>query len=1263
MILRACLSALLPSLLAILLAVTTQRAMAADEPPGLAGLRLQHLGIEQGLSQVSARAIAQDSEGMIWIGTQDGLNRYDGEEFRVFRRDAADPYSLIDNHVTTLYLDRSNRLWVGTQSGGLGWYDANAGRFRNYPVGLGRSDAVADVHVQAIGQAQDGRVWVASGRGHLQRLDQAALRFEDLPLPGEVQVRSLLALPGGDMLVGSTHGLWRWHEAEGQLRPWAPALSVLDPDVQALARTSEGRLWVGTATLGVFELSSSGEVLRRLDANQGLAGADVRSLLVDDRGQIWVGTFTGLSRIDARNASPRSWARQRSQDEGLASERVHALLQDRDGLIWIGTWHGGAHLHLPGSEAFQEFRAVAGDPRTLPANAVRDVHADGDGSLWLGMPEGGGLVQFDLARGVLQHFRPVAGEGDSLASDRVQAVARDLDGRLWVGMVDAGLDRQRADGVGFEHFRADPDDPQRPQGDNVLALHVDRSGALWIGYQDLGMDMLCRGCDEFRRFPVGGAPSDGLPGPSIGSVFESSRGELWVGARPGALARLDRATGRFTSLADLLVDTPEIAPRSVTTISETRGGELWVGTQGNGIVRLLPQPDGRYRGVAYTHKDGLAAEAIGSLIEDARGAMWVSTTLGISRIDPGSGRIENFSARAGAQVDGYFVDAGARLRDGRIVFGGLRGLTAFDPIQVGSRVVLHKPVITDVRGFQTALDGQTDWRYRRRESSADQLWLRAGSGGFGFSFSALAFADPELVQYSYRLDPIDRDWTTASAAQRNAGYPHLAPGNYRLRLRARFPGEDYSSEREVEVRLDPLWWQSLWARAALVLALVGPLAMWGWSRYQQGVERARAQGVLAESEERLKLSLWGTGDEFWDADMHSGRLVRVNPLRHLRVTEEVPDLSFRELVPRVHDEDRDHFTRSLRAHVNGDSEEFDCVYRLQDLDQQWRWVRSRGRTVARDAGGRALRMAGITEDITELREYERTLERVNLELEERVGQRTSDLMLLNRELVSAIDKLKLTQHQLVESEKLAALGGLVAGIAHEVNTPLGIGVTAASHLEQQAQAFARQFEQGQVDPQQLDAFRRTVLDASAMVLRNLQRADRMIRSFKQVAVDQASEQPRRIDLRAYLEEILVSLQPTLKRSRHALALDVPEGLVLLTHPGALYQMVANLVMNSVTHAFTGRDSGNIRIAARLDGESWLLEYSDDGVGMSEDVRRHVFEPFFTTRRGQGGSGLGLHILYNLVVQVLGGSIDLQTAPGQGARFVFRIPLREAPVPG
>lgn len=1241
-------------LLALLLLLAVAPVLRAQQPvPGEVGLRLQRLGVEQGLSQASARALAQDGDGMLWIGTQDGLNRYDGYGFRVFRHDPQAADSLSDNHVTALVADAGGRLWVGTQAGGLGRYDPDRQAFHNYPVGSGRNDALASVPVNAMAASADGSLWIASGRGHLQRLNPQGTVFARIDVPADMTVRAVLPLPAGDVLVGGSSGLWRWRKADGRLAPW-PA-SAIQGDIQALARDRGGRIWVGSADRGAFEIDGDGALLRHVDAAGGLVDNDVRSLLVDARGRLWVGTYSGLSRIDRRGAAPRNWGRD-SGGDGLASERVHTLLQDRDGLVWIGTWLRGVHLYQPDSEAFREFRAAPGDPRALPDGGVRALAANRDGTLWLGVQEGGGLVHFDPAVGVLDRYHADGEAGHALPKGRLQAIARDPDGNLWLGMVDGGLEVRWRGEAGFQRVPVSAGDLRRPRSNNVQSLYVDRAGTLWVGYEEQGLDALCRGCDRFRTFHHRPGDPRSLPGNAIALVFEDGAGRLWVGARPGGLALLDRRSGQATPLRELLDDPAAASPRTVTMMMQSRRGDLWIGTQGEGVVRLRPTGNGRFALASFTHKQGLIAEAIGSIIEDARGVLWISTTLGISRLEPDSGRIENFSAHSGAQVEGYFVTAGAALPDGRIVFGGLRGLTLFDPERVPPHTIVHRPVITDLRAFQSTAGDAGDWRYRRRGDAPDLLSLRAGSGGFGFNFSALAYADPDQVEYSYRLDPIDHDWTEAGASQRNAGYPHLAPGHYLLRLRARYPGEDYGPERQVDVQLAPLWWQSTWARAGFVLLLLAPFALWGWNRRQRGIERARAQAVLAESEERLKLALWGTGDEFWDADLRAGgTIVRVNPLPHIRTPQDA--LDFRTLLELAHEDDRAELKAALERHVRHPDIDFECVYRLADQQGEWRWLRTRGRTVKRDASGLPLRMAGVTEDVTVLREHARSLERVNQELELRVEARTADLTRLNKELSTTIDQLRLTQHQLVESEKLAALGSLVAGIAHEVNTPLGVGVTAASHLEQQARMFQRELEAGDLPPQRASAFAQAVDEASAMVLRNLQRADKMIRSFKQVAVDQASEEARLIDVAGYLDEILVSLQPVLKRSPHAVRIEVTPGLRVVTQPGAFYQIVTNLVTNSLLHAFDGIAHGGMRMAAWPEGEGWVFEYSDDGAGMDEEVRRRLYDPFFTTRRGQGGSGLGMHIVYNLATQALGGSIACDSAPGQGTRITLRMPTR------
>jgi len=239
---------------------------------------------------------------------------------------------------------------------------------------------------------------------------------------------------------------------------------------------------------------------------------------------------------------------------------------------------------------------------------------------------------------------------------------------------------------------------------------------------------------------------------------------------------------------------------------------------------------------------------------------------------------------------------------------------------------------------------------------------------------------------------------------------------------------------------------------------------------------------------------------------------------------------------------------------------------------------------------------------------------------------------------------------------MAALGGLVAGIAHEINTPIGIGVTAASLITDKIQELSDSLQRGLLKRSDLDKFLDTLKQSSLIVLANLNRATELIQSFKQVAVDQSSEERRAFDLKAYLEEVLLNLQPKLKRTKINVLIDCPDNIVLDSFPGLISQIATNLVMNSLLHAYDAGDNGTICFCVTQYSDSLSLQYSDDGKGIPSDNIDKIFDPFYTTKRGQGGSGLGLHIVYNLVTQKLQGTITCVSQVGVGTKFMMQIPL-------
>jgi PAS domain S-box-containing protein len=411
-------------------------------------------------------------------------------------------------------------------------------------------------------------------------------------------------------------------------------------------------------------------------------------------------------------------------------------------------------------------------------------------------------------------------------------------------------------------------------------------------------------------------------------------------------------------------------------------------------------------------------------------------------------------------------------------------------------------------------------------------------------------------------------------------------------------------------------------------------------------ELAEANLALRSSEERLRLVIDATSDGVWDWNPRTD--VSFYSDRWYAMLDYAPgefEPTHANWIDRIHPEDRPAVEAAIQAHFDRQTP-YNMEFRMRAKAGDWKWIHSRGKLAERDATGFPLRMVGTHTDITERKRAEAELARHREHLKELVAERTAEL--------------RQAMNQLVQVEKLAALGNLVAGMAHELNTPLGNARTVASALGEHLAEFAAAAESGALRRSQLEMFLERSREAVGLLERNTARAADLIGQFKQVAVDQTSVRRRRFGLRQTVEEVLATLQPLFKRTAHRVELDIPPELELDSHPGPLEQVVANLAGNSISHGFEGIAAGLIEIrAAPLDEERVQIDYADNGVGIPEANLARIFEPFFTTQMGQGGSGLGLYIVYSLVTGLLGGTIEVDSAPGQGARFILVLP-RTAP---
>ncbi|HET8899748.1 MAG TPA: two-component regulator propeller domain-containing protein, partial [Rhodanobacteraceae bacterium] len=957
----------------------------------------------------------------------------------------------------------------------------------------------------------------------------------------------------------------------------------------------------------------------------------------------------GLARLRAGSFEFDHFARIPDNPQSLAANRIWRVSSLRGGQLLVGTWTNGFSLHDPRTEMFTQILSVPGDPRTLPARPALTVFGDTDGSLWVGVNESGGLVQMDPLRGVLHHFRHDPADAASLSSNYVQYVTRTGDGNLWVATFGGGLDRMLPDGKGFAHLRHDPSDPASLASDSVRFVYQDSRGTLWVATRDAGLDERCAGCRGFRHHRGRGSDEGDIDDIDISHVLETRDGAIWVATRGQGLYRRATPDSRFQAIP--AGERSGLASNSATSLFQDSRGDLWVGTQG-GALNLLRGADPGQRFIHVDSRSGLDSDAIGDILEAADGSIWVSTIKGISRIEPKDLSIRNFGGADGASMLGYWVNSGTRLRDGRLVFGGLDGVTLVDPARL-SPPPQPQPVLTAflLRGQRVGplLAGVDASRHHH-----DQLDLAYNENDIGMEFSSLEYSMPETTRYAYKLEGHDKDWIETPASRRIASYTGLPPGTYRLHVRARHESAPWSAAvASMELRIHPAPWATplaLASYAALLLLLAGGF---GWRVLANMRQRRDAQHAIQHSEERLKLALWGSGSEMWDIDMRDGSMHRENRLSNIAASAEADAQTLQGYRPFLHPDDLAAFEAALTAHLKGQSNSFEASYRTLDVDHHWVWLLTRGRVVQRDESGRALRISGTSSDISALKQADESLRRLNETLESKVEQRTSELRETNGELRTALERLTQAQDKLLEAEKLASLGSLVAGVAHEINTPLGIGVTAASYLQEEARRLTSALESGALNASELRLIGDNARESADLILNNLQRADRLLKSFKQVAVDQTGGDTRTINLRDCIGDVVASLKPALRHGHHTVVVTGPDNLLLRTSPGAISQILTNLVMNSLIHGFADMADGEIHIEMERDKDRVRLTYRDNGRGMSAEVRAHAFEPFFTTRRGRGGSGLGMHIVYSQVTQALHGDVELTSSPGAGVLFQIR----------
>ena len=1232
--------------------------------------RMMHLSDLYTFSQHSTTMV-QDKDGFYWLGTQHGLYRFDGNELRHYRAAAEQDSGLSADWITSLLSDQKGRLWIGTRYGGIKLFDPLTERFEQLTV---LDDGKGDkLNIARIYQDEQGDIWVSAYGDGLLRWSASSGHLVPVAMPSTVDGISTayitdlwrseddaLWLAVGDAPLRSKAnalgGLIRWslHQQQGQ--GWHQGNSSLASNSLSSLLPQGHQLLLGGFDAGLWQLDTQSLEIAAWPVPSLLASAQITDLLQDNEGFFWISTYShGLWRYQPALEQWSHFPALTESNNSLRSNSLHQLYLDQQNALWLVN-PSGFTVFGDIARQVRNFPQGTAYPSLLPSANVLGISVSGLDNVWLANREAG-VVHLNTISGQSRHYPLPEGElAPSLA--RAIHVAHDA---IWVG-TDRGLYRlDRASGDWHLHQVL----PGRDHQLNVGVLHQDPQQRLWLGSRGKGVLLL----DEEGVLQQHFAPDKtiALPFSSVTSLLYDELGQLWVGSPDSGLWRWSESSGRInywqqgdSSQHGLLFNGIQML------YQENR--QLWIRAGNHNHRWLGPEHDAGKAFQSYQPMEvdqHLIAANWYRLLYRQHWLPELQTSLSLN-------------AFHGMQVDTW-IGSWASY-NGYLFRGGSQGLDIFRPDDLPAPGALPKARLTSFALFnqqQAPGEGVLPKSITRLES----LTLKYAQDMFSIRFAVPNLIIAPQLEYRYRLQNFDRDWLHVVNQERLATYTRLPPGSYQFEVETRLAGGDWQAPIALSIQVLPPWWMTWWFRALVFAAIV--LALWLWLHLKMRAERAMRRELQRQVTKRT-LELKEKHDALEASNKDLMLLQQIG-------REITASLDLDQVLSRCHQ----MLSELIDVHVmviglyrpqleqiefvfwqeNGqqlpnfsidakDSEVLAslCFNRGQEIQVSqrsdfYKYFSSMPQPLCGEPMQSVLYIP--------LMANQQAVGVFSVQSPSPNAYSASQLDLL-RTLASTIaiavvnadtfTRLQQTQQQLVTQEKMASLGGLVAGVAHEINTPLGICVTATSHLKAEFEQVYSAFAEKKLQQSQFKRFLQHLHDGLKILEVNTERAAALVQSFKQVSVDQSADGSRDIELSGYLQDVLLSLQPQLKTIACQFELNCPENIEWTTDAGALAQILTNLVMNSIRHAFAETAEPKISLTVSRQGQQLQLDYRDNGCGMGPDDLKRLFEPFYTTKRSLGGTGLGAHIVYNLVTVRFKGQIEVQSAPGQGLHYRLTLPF-------
>ncbi len=776
-------------------------------------IRFNHLTVSDGLSQSAVTCILQDKSGFMWFGTQDGLNRFDGYNFKIFKNDPNDTTSLSDNFISSIYEDKNGNLFIETQRGIFNQYNP-------------RTESFALVKKDKIDFANS-------------KLNTFKAFFID---------------SNGISWTGSqsqSTGLTRTDTKTGKITIFKHNLSdpssLSDDKVYSIFRDRTGNLWIGTVN-GLDRLDESNSkffhFLHDPKNSNSISDNWVWPIFEDSRGDLWIGTVRGgLCRFDPKTNKFINYKNNPDDPTSINDNFINSIFEDRSGIIWIGTSTGGINYFNPSLQAFELYKNDPNDKNSLRDNSVLSIQADREGNYWIGTVHAG-LEKFNYKGKTFTNYSHSSTNPNSLSSNSVMSVEEDNSGKLWIGTFNSGLNSFDPRSGIFKRYVNNPSDPNSLTDNRIYSILADREGIIWIGTYDGGLNKLDYKTGKFTAFQFNEKDSTSISSNRTWSLAEDNKDKIWIGTFGGGVNVFDKSTQKLKHFKNRPGDPNSLGDNQIIRVFKDSKGNMWFGST-KGLIRYYPETN-NFK--SYRENDGLANDYVFGILEDGHGFLWLSTNDGLSKFNPKDETFKNYYYNDGLQGNEFNQNAFAKdFNTGRLLFGGSNGFNVFHPDSLKNNTYLPPIVFTNYIRYNTD-DQEGKPIIEKGISERDSIALTYKDNIITLDFAALSFLNSSENQYRYKLEGFNKNWIQLGD-HHTITFTNLSAGDYNLKVIGS-NNDDLWNENgaSLQIHVTPPWWKTKIAYGIYFIVFFGFL--YGLRRYE--INRREQKAQIRESALRIK---------------------------------------------------------------------------------------------------------------------------------------------------------------------------------------------------------------------------------------------------------------------------------------------------------------------------------------------------------------------------------------------------------------------------